>query len=118
MKTETPKFLQCQQCDLVAKAMLEAALDETRQGPRRAGGEGGEMKHPNYEIIEQTDEYVLIRDIGPWDIFPTVTNGAEEVVGELAQMLNGRRLEYYDSEGERTELLVSGGAFAGFRNVG
>ena len=75
------------------------------------------MKTPNYRIVEQTDEYVLIRDIGPWDTFPTVTNGAEQVVAELAQMLKGRRLEYYDSEGERDQLLVKDGKFAGFGAV-
>ena len=72
---------------------------------------------PNYTIVESTDEYVLIRDIGPWDTFPTVTNGAEQVVAELAQMLKGRRLEYYDSEGERDQLLVKDGKFAGFGAV-
>jgi hypothetical protein len=36
------------------------------------------------------------------------------VVEDLASMLNGRRLFYYDSEGELTELLVKDGKFAGF----
>ena len=72
------------------------------------------MKMPNFAIVEQTAERVLIRDLGPWDMFPTVTNGAEQVVRELAPMLNGRRLEYYDSEGERDEILIKDGQFAGF----
>ena len=69
----------------------------------------------NYELVEQTEKHVLIRDVGPWDKFLTVTNAAEEVVSELAPMLAGRRLEYIDSEGERAVLLVSkDGKFAGF----
>ena len=72
------------------------------------------MKTPNYEVIEQSDKRILIRDIGPWDIFLTVTNGAEYVVKELAPILNGRRLEYYDSEGELTELMIKDGKFVGF----
>lgn len=33
----------------------------------------------NYSILEDTPEFVLIKDIGPWDNFKTVTNAAEEV---------------------------------------
>jgi hypothetical protein len=69
----------------------------------------------NYELIAQDAKHVLIRDIGPWDKFFTVTNAAEEVVAELFPMLNGRRLEYIDSEGHCAVLLVSkDGKFAGF----
>jgi hypothetical protein len=71
-------------------------------------------RKPRFEIVESTPDYVLIRDVGPWDQYLTVTNGAEEVVAELAPMLNGRRLEYYDSEGARDQLLVKDGKFAGF----
>lgn len=72
------------------------------------------MKTPNFEIVKETKELVLIRDLGPWECFPTITNGAEEVVAALAPKLNGRRLEYYDSEGVRDQLLVEDGRFAGF----
>lgn len=71
----------------------------------------------NYELVEQTTEYVLIRDVGPWDKFLTVTNAAEEVVAELASMLNGRRLDYRDSEGERWVLLIKDGKFHGFERA-
>ena len=72
------------------------------------------MKTPRYEIVQVSEFYILIRDLGPWDVYPTITNGAEAVVAELASRLNGRRLEYYDSEGECGQLLVRDGAFAGF----
>jgi hypothetical protein len=68
----------------------------------------------NYQLVDSTPEVVLIRDIGPWDKFKTITNAAEQVVSELAPILAGRRLEYYDSSGDRAELLVRDGKFAGY----
>jgi hypothetical protein len=73
------------------------------------------MRHANFIIVSQNQpDYVLIQDIGPWDIYPTVTNDAECVVSDLAPNLNGRRLDYIDSEGVRGTLLVKDGKFAGF----
>lgn len=72
----------------------------------------------NYEIVEDGSEVLLIRDLGPWDVFKTITNAAEQVVSELAERLNGRRLEYIDSEGRRDRLLVTDGKFSGFAPVG
>lgn len=68
----------------------------------------------NYIIIEDEEDYICIKDIGPWDIYLTVTNGADIVVEELAEQLDGRRLEYIDSDNYRDELLVRDGKFAGF----
>lgn len=76
------------------------------------------MRRANYEIVEMTAECLLIRDVGPWDIFQSVTNAAEGVVEELAPILNGRRLEYLDTEGRRDRLLVEHGQFAGFAPAG
>ena len=76
------------------------------------------MRKANYDIVEQTDELVCIRDVGPWDQFMSVTNAAEEVVKELAHILKGRRLEYFDSDNNRDQLLVKDGRFAGFAPVG
>ena len=72
------------------------------------------MNRANYEIVDAAEDHILIRDIGPWDMFMTVTNAAEEVVAELAPMLAGRRLEYIDSDGRRDRILVKDGRFAGF----
>jgi hypothetical protein len=72
------------------------------------------MKTPRFEILEETDEYVLLRDLGPWDEYPTITNRAEEVVELLAPMLRGRRLEYIDSSGDRDQIIVINGEFRGF----
>lgn len=73
------------------------------------------MRKANWIMVNQTSEVVLIQDVGPWDRHPTVTNDAEGVVAEIAPSLNGRRLEYIDSDGQRDELVVKDGKFAGFR---
>jgi hypothetical protein len=67
-----------------------------------------------YEVVEQTPGHVLIRDLGPWDKHPTITNAAEQVVEELAPLLNGRRLFYIDSSSITDELKHEDGKFTGF----
>ena len=71
----------------------------------------------NFKIVQCTAESLTIRDIGPWDRYPTVTNDAEGVVAALfaaGQLKPGQRLFYYDSEGDLDELLVAQGRFVGF----
>ena len=70
------------------------------------------MRTPNYDIVqsESNDEWLTIRDVGPWNKFPTITNGAELVVAELvkANMLRpGQRLAYYDNDGHKDEIIVN-----------
>jgi hypothetical protein len=72
-----------------------------------------------YTVIADDPLVMVIRDIGPWDDHPTITNAAESVVEQLAPSLNGeynekRRLLYFDSLGELSELKVQNGRFAGF----
>jgi hypothetical protein len=67
-----------------------------------------------FEIVRSTDVELVIRDVGPWDKYLTITNDAEGVVARVAQVLAGRRLFYIDSYGDRDELLVRDGKFAGF----
>jgi hypothetical protein len=71
----------------------------------------------NYTIVEQDATKVVIRDIGPWDQFMTVTNGAESVVAELAPMLGNRRLFNINSENGVDELKYEGDVFRGFKFV-
>jgi len=76
-------------------------------------------KRPRYCIVKQDSEAVVIRDIGPWDKVPTVTNGAEEVIDELTvngKLDNSKRLLYYDSEGEPGEIIHKDGEFVRFNN--
>lgn len=72
------------------------------------------MRTANYRIVESLPDCMVIRDVGPWDQHPTVTNDAEQVVSSLAFQLADRRLYYFDSEGELGELKVKGGKFVGF----
>ena len=74
-------------------------------------------RQAQFAIVDQTPFAMIIRDIGPWDRHFTVTNDAEGVVKRLAPILNGRRLFYFDSEGELGELLVKQSKFAGFAPV-
>lgn len=59
-----------------------------------------------YEIVEDTPEKLVLQDLGPWDRHFTITNDAENVVNGLRSRLNGRKLFYYDSENELTEIVV------------
>jgi hypothetical protein len=71
----------------------------------------------NFSIIADEPHRLMIRDKGPWDQHPTITNGAEEVVQRcfLYHELKDRKLLYEDSEGELSELLHDGnGKFKGF----
>ncbi len=76
------------------------------------------MRLPSFKIdVRKSTALVLVvRDLGPWDQFPTITNAAEELVEHLHEtdVLAGRRLFYYDSEGELGELLHRDGRFGGF----
>lgn len=67
-----------------------------------------------FEVVSEDAEKLVIMDVGPWTAHPTVTNDAEAVVEELAPTLKGRRLLYYDSDGDLDELMVKDGKFEGF----
>lgn len=76
------------------------------------------MKRTNYEIVEMTPERVVIRDLGPWHKYLTITNGAEGVVDELykqGKLVYGQKLFYYDSEGRMDEITHQNGSFTGFK---
>ena len=73
------------------------------------------MKRSNYKIVSQTSDMIELVDLGPWNQYLTITNDAENVIADLAPILNGRRVFYEDSEGEVTELLHNNGVFTGFR---
>ena len=72
------------------------------------------MRRANYSVIGDATDSLLLRDLGPWDRHPTITNDAEAVVEDMAPRLKGRRLFYYDSDNQITELLIKDGKFAGY----
>lgn len=71
------------------------------------------MREAIYEVVEETHEKVVIRDIGHDRGRPSVTNDAEGVVARVKN-LGSRRLFYFDSQGDLDELLHVGGVFVGF----
>ena len=73
------------------------------------------IKRANYTIVHDDSERMVILDVGPWDLFPTVTNDIEGVVNELVGRLNGKRLFYYDSENNYDEIVIENETFVGFR---
>lgn len=75
------------------------------------------MNRANYTVVSDQDDMLIIRDDGPWDRHPTVTNDAEQVVADLAPVLKGRRLLYIDSDQQMDEMVVKDGKFVGFRPV-
>ncbi len=75
--------------------------------------------HANYLIVKEDEKrgLLLIKDMGPWDKHLSVTNDAEWVVqclSVLGVLPKGRRLFYFDSEGEVAELLHAEGKFVRF----
>lgn len=60
----------------------------------------------NYRVVEDTPEKLVLEDLGSWGRHFTITNDAENVVNELRGRLQGRKLFYFDSEGELTEIDV------------
>ena len=79
------------------------------------------MTKANYEILVVNDDIVIIKDVGPWDQFMTITNDAEGVVEDLAQkgfLSRPRRLMYYDSENQCDEIVHKDGKFVGFKPGG
>jgi hypothetical protein len=78
------------------------------------------MIKSNFLILPETDKDapLVIRDVGPWHLFKTVTNDAENVVEYLYRiglLVNNKRLLYYDSDGRLDELLHENGTFKDFR---
>jgi hypothetical protein len=77
------------------------------------------MKPASYKIVKSTAAFVLVRDVGPHDVFATVTNAAEDVVQELwvGGLLGDLRLFYFDTDGNLDEIVHDGPMFIAFRPV-
>lgn len=74
------------------------------------------MRGARFEVLETTENSLVIQDIGPWGVYPSVTNDAENVVAKLHSdgSLGCRLLYYYDSEGQMDRILHQNGKFIGF----
>ena len=75
------------------------------------------ISNANYFVIIDHPKFLVLFDKGPWDQYKTITNAAEKVVIEVNAKygLNGRRLFYYDSDHELTELVHKDGKFVDFK---
>ncbi len=73
------------------------------------------MKRSNYIIHSETDNQILITDIGPWDVYLTVTNNAENVVNDLTDIQKQKQVFYNDSEGTISQLMIEDGKFIGYK---
>ena len=77
------------------------------------------MRCANFDIVENNfPGPLIIRDVGPWDKFPSVTNDVEGVVARLIGsnvLKEHQRLLYYDSENILDEIIVKDGKFVRFQ---
>jgi len=72
------------------------------------------MARARYDVVSITPEIVTVQDEnGP----VSVTNDAETVVREVAEQYPGKRIWYFDSDGNLDELLHDNGVFKGFAPV-
>ena len=75
------------------------------------------MSHAQFSSVIDTKDRLVLRDDGPWNCHPTVTNDAAWVVDQVSGKLADRMLLYFDSDGDLDRLLVKDGRFAGFSSV-
>lgn len=72
-------------------------------------------------VLEDEPAMLVIADVGPHLLHPTVTNDVEYVCERLrdaGRLPPGRRLFYYDSEMELAEIVLDGaGGFVAFRRL-
>lgn len=76
--------------------------------------------HANFRIIDKSQRCVIIKDIGPWNQFLTITNDVEWVVEKLFKdrdIFNGQRLFYIDSDGYFDEIVIEDGKFSSFSPI-
>jgi hypothetical protein len=81
---------------------------------------GTTMLRCKFQVVAIDRESVTIRDVGGTVEQMTVTNDAENVVAELRRsgvLPIGKRLFYYDSDGQLDEILVDVSGFRGFAPV-
>lgn len=69
------------------------------------------MRAASYRVI-QSSPTIMIEDLdGPL----SVTNDAEAVVEKLLERYGDKRIFYYDTQGELSELTHDGERFTGFK---
>lgn len=65
-----------------------------------------------FEIVINSDEFIVIRDVGA--DCRSITNDAEAVIKMLLAYYADKRVFYFDSSGDLDELCHNGVRFTGF----
>lgn len=71
----------------------------------------------NFVIEANYLTYLLVKDVGPWDKYKSITNDVENLVEFLYErgMLHSNKVfEYIDSEGEKCRIQHLDGKFVSF----
>lgn len=74
----------------------------------------------NFEIIKNTTEYLLIKDVGPYDQYMSVTNDVENLIEHLYNsdvLCDKQSLLYIDSSNRVDEIVHLSGNFICFAPV-
>jgi hypothetical protein len=68
-----------------------------------------------YKWVDSDSQKIIIEDVGKNCM--SVTNDIENILKDLHRrgLLRGRKLYYYDSEGDFTEALHESGVFKGYK---
>jgi len=77
------------------------------------------MREAQFEVLcdRETPFLLVIKDIGPWDKYPTVTNDIEGVVRRLYKqglLVNGKWFNVVDSDGNTDSIIHEDGEFVSF----
>jgi len=72
------------------------------------------MSECRYEVVEVTDEKIVLNDLSNQVFSRSITNDAECLVAELFEKYGDLRIFYYDTMGMLTELDHENGKFTKF----
>ena len=73
------------------------------------------MRKSNYRIERETDFTVELIDLGPHDIYLTITNDAENIISDLEYEQRCKVITYKDTDGFICQILTDGTKFTGIK---
>lgn len=73
------------------------------------------MKRSNYRIERETFFTIELVDLGPHDIYLTITNDAENIIQDLDHEQRCKVITYKDTDGLTVQLMTDGNKFTGFK---
>lgn len=75
------------------------------------------MRKANYAILSNDNTHITLEDIGPWNIYLTITNDIDNIVSDLYKkslLTNEKEFSYIDSDGFVTYIKHKDGKFISF----